>query len=82
MQDDIQALKAEIERLKKSYSDVSELLNHYAKANTELSRAISALEQQNYELRKKVFDSLESVNQQLDELQSVNEVLDSIRGEQ
>ena len=75
MQDDIQALKAEIERLKKSYSDVSELLNHYAKANTELSRAISALEQQNYELRKKVFDSLEGINQHLDDLEGLKEQL-------
>ena len=75
MQDDIQALKAEIERLKKSYSDVSELLNHYAKANTELSRAITALEQQNYELRKKVFDSLEGINQHLDDLEGLKEQL-------
>ena len=81
MNNEIPALKAEIERLRRSYAEVSELLNHYAKANTELSRAITALEQQNYDLRKKVFDSLESVNQQLDELQSVNEILDSIKGE-
>ena len=75
MNNEIPALKAEIERLKKSYSDVSELLNHYAKANTELSRAITALEKQNYELRKKVMDSLEATNQHLDDLEGLREQL-------
>ena len=55
--------------------DVSELLNHYAQSNTELSRAITALEQQNYELRKKVFDSLEGINQHLDDLEGLKEQL-------
>ena len=75
MENEIPALKAEIERLKKSYSDVSELLNHYAKANTELSRAISALEQQNYELRKQIFATFESLNQQLDDLEGLKDQL-------
>ena len=75
MQDDIQALKAEIERLKRSYAGVSNLLNHYAQSNTELSRAITALEQQNYELRKKVMDSLEATNKHLDDLEGLREQL-------
>ena len=75
MQDDIQALKAEIERLKKDYANVSNLLNHYAQSNTELSRAITALEQQNYELRKQIFATFESLNQQLDDLEGLKEQL-------
>ena len=79
MQDDIQALKAEIERLKRSYADVSNLLNHYAQTNSELSRAISALEQQNYELRKQIFATFESLNKQLDDLEGLK---DQLGGEQ
>ena len=79
MENEIPALKAEIERLKRSYADVSELLNHYAQTNSELSRAITALEQQNYELRKKVFDSLEGINQHLDDLEGLK---DQLGGEQ
>ena len=75
MNNEIPALKAEIERLRRSYAEVSELLNHYSKANTELSRAITALEQQNYDLRKKVFDSLEGINQHLDDLEGLKEQL-------
>ena len=75
MQDDIQALKAEIERLKKDYTNVSNLLNHYAQSNTELSRAITALEQQNYELRKQIFATFESLNQQLDDLEGLKDQL-------
>ena len=75
MENEIPALKAEIERLKKDYANVSNLLNHYAQSNTELSRAISALEQQNYDLRKKVFDSLEATNQHLDDLEGLREQL-------
>ena len=79
MQNEIPALKAEIERLKRSYAEVSELLNHYSKANTELSRAITALEQQNYELRKQIFATFESLNQQLDDLEGLK---DQLGGEQ
>ena len=75
MENEIPALKAEIERLKKDYANVSNLLNHYAQTNSELSRAITALEQQNYELRKKVFDSLEATNQHLDDLEGLREQL-------
>ena len=75
MENEIPALKAEIERLKNDYANVSNLLNHYAQSNTELSRAITALEQQNYELRKKVMDSLEATNQHLDDLEGLREQL-------
>ena len=75
MENEIPALKAEIERLKKDYTNVSNLLNHYAQSNTELSRAISALEQQNYELRKQIFATFESLNQQLDDLEGLKEQL-------
>ena len=79
MENEIPTLKAEIERLKRSYSDVSELLNHYAQTNSELSRAITALEQQNYELRKQIFATFESLNQQLDDLEGLK---DQLGGEQ
>ena len=75
MENEIPALKAEIERLKKDYANVSNLLNHYAQSNTELSRAISALEQQNYELRKQIFATFESLNQQLDDLEGLKDQL-------
>ena len=75
MQNEIPALKAEIERLRRSYADVSELLNHYAQTNSELSRAITALEQQNYELRKQIFATFESLNQQLDDLEGLKDQL-------
>ena len=79
MENEIPALKAEIERLKKDYANVSNLLNHYAQSNTELSRAITALEQQNYELRKQIFATFESLNQQLDDLEGLK---DQLGGEQ
>ena len=73
--DVVRSLMIEIARLKKDYANVSNLLHHYAQSNTELSRAISALEQQNYELRKQIFATFESLNQQLDDLEGLKDQL-------